>query len=59
MGLLDALTGNNSRIELEYIAYGCNGTHVALRGPAGSPYYPTYVVAGDYVFVSGVNAENA
>jgi hypothetical protein len=32
MGLLDALTGNNSRVELEYLAYGCNNTKVAKRG---------------------------
>jgi len=57
MALADALTGSNSRIELEFIAYV--GAGEIIRGPLASPYYPSYVKAGEWVYVSGTNAADA
>lgn len=54
MALADALTGNNSRIELEFIAYV--GSQPIVRGALASPYYSSYVKGGDFVWISGTNA---
>jgi len=52
--LADFLTGNNSRVELEYVVYV--GKDTITRGPLASPYYSSYVKGGDWVFVAGTNA---
>lgn len=57
MGLNDFLTGQNSRVELEFIAYVGEGE--IIRGPLASPYYSSYVKAGDWVYISGTNAADA
>jgi len=54
MALADFLTGNNSRVELEFIVYV--GKETIERGQPASPYYSSYVKGGDWVFVSGTNA---
>jgi len=54
MALADFLTGNNSRVELEFIVYV--GSAYIERGALASPYYSSYVKGGDWVFVSGTNA---
>jgi len=56
MSLADFLTGNNSRVELEFVVYV--GTETIERGAPASPYYSSYVKGGDWVFVSGTNAQN-